>query len=255
MEPRRETFTVHTYEVDAFGSLTPPALAGFLQEIAGAHATALGVGLDALMARGLTWVLARQRIEMPSPIRLGDLVEIATWPSGIDRLSATREFEVRRAGEVVARASTGWFVLNLATRRPVRPDRLLDPRLPRARAPSVAKFADGKLPALERWELQKRFHVRYEDIDGNLHVTNTSYLAWALEAVPRETWRTCRVEAVEVQFLAECSYGSAVLSRLASAGEGGFAHAIVSEEEGKELARGATRWTPREPAPAGTPAR
>ncbi len=242
---RTAPFAVHTYEVDAFGTLAVPALSGFLSEVAGLHASELGVGLDALMARGLTWVLARQRIENPVPIRLGDAIEIETWPTGIDRLSALREFAVRRGGEVVARASTQWLVLDVPSRRPVRPAEVLDPRFPREPQAAAVPLAHGKLPELRAWDFQKRFHVRYSDIDVNLHVTNTSYLAWAAEAAPRELWQSSRLADVEVQFVAETRYGAAILSRLAATGDGAFAHAIVREEDGKELARLATAWVAR----------
>lgn len=250
MLSRKGSFPVHTYEVDAFGTLAVPALSGYLSEAAGLHASELGVGLDALMARGLTWVLVRQRIENPVPVALGDTIEIETWPAGIDRLAAIREFVVRRGDEEVARATTHWFVLDLATRKPVRPADVLDPRFPRAAPPPRVALTPGKLPELRAWDFQKRFHVRYSDIDVNLHVTNTSYVAWAMEVVPRELWRSSRLASVEVQFLAETHHGAAVLSRLAPAGDGAYAHAIVREEDGKELARLVTSWVPRG-APAG----
>lgn len=250
MISRTEAFAVHTYEVDAFGTLAVPALSGYLSEVAGLHAAELGVGLSTLMARGLTWVLVRQRIENPVPIRLGDTIEIETWPSGIDRLAAVREFAVRRGGEEVARATTHWFVLDVATRKPVRPSDVLDPRFPRELRPTAVPLSHGKLTELRAWDFQKRFHVRYSDIDVNLHVTNTSYIAWAVEAVPRDLWQSSRLAAVEVQFIAETRYGEAVLSRLAAAGDGELTHAIVREEDAKELARLATRWVRREP-PAG----
>jgi medium-chain acyl-[acyl-carrier-protein] hydrolase len=246
MEKHRQTFGVHTYEVDAFGTVAIAALSGYLQEVAGQHATALGVGLDVLMPRGLTWVLARQRIENPVPIVVGDRLEIETWPAGIDRLAALRDFVVRRAdGTEVARATTQWFVLDLESRRPVKPAEVLDPRFQRELLPPILPLAPGKLPELRSWEFQKRFHVRYGDIDVNMHVTNTSYPTWAQEVVPREVFRGQRLASVEVQFLAEAHYGSAILSRLASTGEGAFAHVIVREEDEKELARLATRWVPR----------
>jgi acyl-ACP thioesterase len=250
MQRHREAFVVHTYEVDAFGTITLPALSGFLQEAAGHHAAALGVGLDALRARGLTWVLVRQRIETPVPIALGDALEIETWPAGLDRLAAVRNFVVRRGdGVEVARAATNWFVLDVEKRRPVRPGEVLDPRFPREPSPTVVALA-GRLRELREWELQRRFHVRHGDIDLNEHVTNTSYLAWALEAVPREVFRGERLAEVEVHFLAETGYGSAVLSRAVRAGDGAFAHAIVREEDERELARVATRWVPRAGAAA-----
>jgi acyl-ACP thioesterase len=152
---------------------------------------------------------------------------------------------VRRGGEEVARATTQWFVLDLATRKPVRPADVLDARFPREQRPPVVALTAGKLPELRAWDFQKRFHVRYSDIDVNLHVTNTSYVAWAVEAVPRDLWRSSRLASVEVQFVAETLYGQAILSRLAPAGDGAFAHAIVREEDGKELARLVTTWVPR----------
>ncbi len=237
--------------MDAFGALAVPALSGYLQEIAGRHAAELGVGLDVLRARGLTWVLARQRLVLPREVALGDTLEIETWPSGVDRLAATREFLVRRGdGAEAARATTVWYVLDLATRKPVRPQEVLDAALPRERTASVAPIAHAKLPELAHWELQKRFHVRYADIDLNLHVTNASYVEWAVEAMPVELWRGSRLAEVEVQYLAEGRHGAAILSRVARTGEGAYAHAIVAEEDGKkELARLRTAWTSRAAPP------
>ena len=249
METLRSRFTVHTYEVDAFGQLAVPALTGFLAETAGHHATALGVGIDALVARGLTWVLVRQRIEILRAPRLHEELEVETWPSGVDRLAALRDFRVRGAeGAEVARAISQWYVLDLATRRPRPPLELLDHARFDIEVPHAVSFTDGKLPPLEHWEREKRFHIRYSDIDRNLHVNNGSYLSWAIEAMPREVWQATRVAALEVQYRAECTLGSAVLSRVVPADGGAYAHGIVREEDGKELARLRTRWVEREPA-------
>ncbi len=250
METFRETFTVHSYDVDAFGVIAVPALTGFLMEAAGLHANRLGVGLEALMAKGLTWVLARQRLEIPIPIRLGDVLEVETWPTGVDRLAALRDLVVRRAdGVEVARASTQWLVLDGASRRPVRPDAVLDERFPRERIPSLMEQGAGRLPGLSSWDFQKRFHVRYQDIDVNLHANNGSYVAWALEAIPLDVWQSSRLTSIEVHYLAECRLGGAILSRLArqdaAAPAAAFAHVVVREEDEKELARVATAWAPR----------
>lgn len=247
MDTLRSRFTVHTYEVDAFGQLAVPALTGFLAEAAGHHAAALGVGLEVLMARGLTWVLVKQRVEILRAPRLHEELEVETWPSGIDRLAALRDFRVLGAdGAELARATSQWYVLDLATRRPRPPLEVLDVARFRIEVPHAISFRDGKLPALERWEREKRFHIRYADIDRNLHVNNGSYLAWAIEAMPREVWQSSRLTELEVQYRAECTLGSAILSRVLPSGEGGYVHGIVREEDGKELARLSTRWAARE---------
>jgi len=251
MVRRRESFPVHTYEVDAFGQLSTTALAAYLQEIAGHHAEELGVGVEALRARGQAWVLGRQRLEVLRPVGEGEVLEVETWPSGANRLLALRDFVVRGAGGAeAARATTAWLVIDLETRRPLRPDRVLEPQLhPEVEHPLPPP--EGKLPELGAAVEERRLPVRYQDIDGVMHVNNTSVLAWALEAAPEETWRSRRLAALEALYLAECRPGGAVLSRAASSGDGVLLHSVVREEDGRELARFRTAWAPRSAAAGG----
>jgi len=239
---RDERFLVHSYEVDAFGELALPALAGYLQEAAGQHATELGCGMEVLGARGLTWVLVRQRIEASAPVARGDELLVATWPSGVYPLVVTREFAVTRGSEEVARASTAWLVLDLETRRAVKPGEVLDPVL-RPRLEAMAPVA-GRLPAPGAEALEHRFDVRYADIDLNEHVTNTSYLSWALESVPEALWRGARPRAVEAHYLAEARLGDGVVARCALDGEV-VLHALRRAQGEGEFARLRTRWTRR----------
>ena len=239
-----EPFEAHSYAVDAFGLLSPPALSGWLQEAAGRHADRLGVGVPELQARGLTWVLARQSVLVERPIAMGERAEVTTWPSGADRLSALRDFEVRVGGELRARAVTQWIVVDLATRKPVRPGNVLPLHLVEPME-HVLPLPAGRPPAPEPPAVERTFTTRYRDIDRNLHVTNATYVEWACEAVPEPTWRSARVQAFEAWFIAECLHGSRVSSRLAPADAGSFVHSVVREEDGKELARLRTSWVDR----------
>jgi acyl-ACP thioesterase len=244
VEQRRDRYVVHGVDADAFGLLSAPALAGYLQESASRHAEALGVGEPALRARGLAWVLWRQRVEVLRPPARGDEIAVETWPSGVERLAAQRDFRVLSAGgDEVALARTAWLVMGLASRRPVRPDRALEGRL-RETVPHVLEWG-GDLGDLAAASEERRFAVRYADLDGNLHVNNTSYLAWALEAVPQDAWQEQALAALEVEFAAECALGSTVLSRSAPVAPGDLLHAVVREEDGKVLARLRTSWRPR----------
>jgi acyl-ACP thioesterase len=223
----------------------PAALAGYLQEAAGRSADGLGFGIADLNRRGQTWVLARTQLVLDVPIHWSDALEVETWPSGLDRLSALRDFRLRRGGVEVGRALTTWLALDLASRRPVRPASIL-PEAFRAQTEHVLPTGAPPVPELQAAELDRRFQVRFADIDTNLHVTNGSYLAWALEAVDEATWRERRVASFDVQFLAECRLGAFVRSRSAPDGEGARLHAIVREEDGKVVARARTTWAARE---------
>jgi medium-chain acyl-[acyl-carrier-protein] hydrolase len=234
---------VRTFEVDAYDSLSVCALAGYLQEAAAEHATQLGCGMRQLRGRGLTWVLACERLCVRGPMRLGDVIEVDTWPSGVDRLALAREFRVRGRDGVVAVATTRWLVLDLATRRPVTPNTVLADALFEA-AERVLSVSAGKFPALEQGK-EQCFPVRFADLDVNDHANNTAYVSWVIEGVPESIWRTYRLASLELQFLAECRYGGTVVSRSAKAGEREFWHAVTSAEDGRDLARAKTAWVPR----------
>jgi acyl-ACP thioesterase len=242
--PLVEPFEAHSYAVDAFGLLSGPALSGWLQEAAGKHAEILGVGMAALQERGLTWVLARQAVSVDRPVAMGERAEVRTWPSGADRLSALRDFEVRVEGDLRIRAVTQWIVVDLATRKPVRPGSVLPVEIVEE-MDHVLDLPGGRPPLPASPEIERSFSTRYRDIDRNLHVTNASYVEWACEAVPEVTWAARRLSAFEAYFVAECLHGSRVLSRASSTGDGTFVHSVVREEDGKELARLRTAWVER----------
>jgi medium-chain acyl-[acyl-carrier-protein] hydrolase len=240
----RTAFGVHSFDSDAFGTLSPVALAGYLQEAASQSADALGFGMSDLSRQGLTWVLVRERFELDEPIRFGDTVEVETWPSGIDRWAALRDFRVFKNGGEIGRALTSWFVLDRVTRRPVRPTTVLK-EAHRFDETHVLPPASAPPAQLDAPKVRRHFQVRYGDIDANLHVTNASYVAWVVEAVDEPGWRGQWLSGLDIQFLSECSLGATVLSLSAPAGAGTLLHSVVRDDDSKELARAHSVWRPR----------
>jgi len=245
VDATRAPFTVHSFDADAFGLLSPVALAGYLQEAAGRSADILGFGMGRLNEQGLAWVLSRQQVVLDVPVRMGDALVVETWPAGIDRISALRDFRLWRDGVEVGRALTSWLVMELATRRPRRPDRILPPER-HAQTGHVLPLFAAPLPALGAAALERRCRVRFADIDAVGHVTNASYIGWAMEAVEEPDWKAQRLASLDVQFLAETTLGHTVVSRSAPDGDGARLHDVVREEDGKPLARARTTWVGRE---------
>jgi acyl-ACP thioesterase len=245
VEPHRENFVVRSYEVDARERLTMRGLCGYLQEAARIHAAALGASAQALAAQGLGWVLHRLRLEMPAAPRLGDAVEVATWPSGYTGVVASREFEMHDGqGGTLATASSRWVVVDLRARRVVRLPEFVR-SLPAIDRPAL-QMDDARLPAPAGAEVERRFDVRRSDIDATGHVNNTHYVAWILETVPDGLQDTHRPAGIEVAFRQESVYGDVVISRAAprpGADPLTLAHALWLTG-GRELVRAVSRWTP-----------
>jgi len=101
----REAFRVRASEIGPGGTMRLPALPDLFQESAGNRATALGWGSDALLADGRTWVLSRFHLRLWALPAWREDIAVETWPSGVHRVFALREFRATgAAGRLLAEA-------------------------------------------------------------------------------------------------------------------------------------------------------
>ncbi|MDR1128215.1 MAG: acyl-ACP thioesterase, partial [Treponema sp.] len=117
----REEFTVRFGAVDRSDRLTLAAVFDVFQELAISHAEALGVGRDALAASRQGWVLSRMAVVIDRRPKWGETVTARSWPRGADRLFAVRDYDIQdRDGQALVRGRSGWIILDLDRRRPLR---------------------------------------------------------------------------------------------------------------------------------------
>ena len=241
-----DEYRVRAYEVGADGRATLPAVCNWLQETAGNHATALGWAVDTLRAQGRTWVLSRLHLRLAAVPAWRDEVRVTTWPAGVHRVFALREFRISDGdGRDIGVATTGWLLLDLATHRPLRslaeveaiarsaPGRVLDDpfdRLPEAASPASERLVE----------------VRFADLDMNHHANNVSVIAWALEALPEEIALGAACVELEVDFRAEARHGETILVRAERepGAPGAFRHTLVRAGDRREVARARSLWAP-----------
>ncbi len=243
----RESFRVRAYEVDAAGRASVPAIANWLQEAAGNHATALGWAVDALRAQGRTWVLARLHLRLSRAPGWREAVRVSTWPSGAHRVFALREFRLAGADDhELGVATTGWILLDLAGQRPVRPPEAIRDI---ARAAPGRVLADdfARLPDLDAAAEGTRFEVRASELDMNRHANNVSVIAWALDALPRDLVLGAPLAELEIEFRSEALLGERVRSEVQRVTPAEFLHRIVREGDSREVARARTAWGTSDP--------
>lgn len=57
-----------------------------------------------------------------------------------------------------------------------------------------------KLSKCSKVDSEKRFSVRYSDIDLNLHVGNVTYLEWILETIPFDIMTNYKIDSVKIKY-------------------------------------------------------
>ena len=103
----------------------------------------------------------------------------------------------------------------------------------------------GELTVPDPADRELAFTVRRSDLDLAEHVNNTSYVEWAIEAVPDETWSTAELAELEIQFVSECHQGQTVVSRsqlVERSDEFEVRHQLMRHDDGAEVARAITVW-------------
>ncbi|MFC2073870.1 acyl-CoA thioesterase [Campylobacterota bacterium] len=84
------------------------------------HARLLGWGMSTCKEMGLAWVAKSHSIEYISPAYQDDNLHIKTWIENITSTRITRCYECKRAsdGQLIARASTVWVIVDYESGKP-----------------------------------------------------------------------------------------------------------------------------------------
>lgn len=195
-----KTVIVQSELTDSKGRLKLDELCNFLQICAGEHAQQLGVGSQ-LREEMLVWVLSKMKLAIKELPLANQKISIETWPKGVDKLFALRDFKVRNEeGIELANATTSWLLINIENKRPRRADMV------------VSRFENHKVDALAStyepisapvtWSVQEPYSVAKADLDDNMHSNNVSYIRWFMDVLPSEM-QAKAVANLEIHFLAE----------------------------------------------------
>jgi len=152
-----------------------------------------------------------------------------------------REFRIEDGRGVVGVATTGWVLLHLGRRRPVRPPAALAAL---GREGPARVFADRFEPLAppHTVEHEEAFTVRFGDVDLNRHANNVRLVGWALETLPLEVLDRPLAE-LEVDFRAEAQLGATV--RAVAEGVAGEAQVFrhrLEAGDGREIVRARSRF-------------
>ncbi|MBS3819897.1 hypothetical protein KGY73_10400 [bacterium] len=237
-------FSLHSYEVDFRGKAHLHSLLNYLQEAAVQQAALMGFGFEDLIQKKLIWLLSRYHIQVSRYPRLGETVEVATWPSGIQGTFALRDFTIKdQKGTQLLAATSSWILWNIENKHPSPLQNYFTEDLIHPKRSLEDPF--DPLPQLKKTDHEVSFRVLKKDLDLNRHVNNTVYIQWALESVPKDILLEKSPLEVEAAYKSEAFCGETIQSRVQRKnreGNPGYLHQIVNPTKESELTRLRTLW-------------
>ena len=205
-----ENFTVRFGAVDRSDSMTLSSTFGVFQEAAISHAENMGIGREDMARTGQVWILSRMSALVDRRPRYGETVTVRTWPRGWEKLFAIRDYDIRDArGDAIVRARSCWIIVEIASRRPVRPQAALE-GLDMNEGMDATGFVPERLE--ERACLRKAEELRaaYSDVDYNGHVNNVSYVRWLENSASPADLERARQSRLDINYMSEVLPGESV---------------------------------------------
>jgi medium-chain acyl-[acyl-carrier-protein] hydrolase len=233
----REAARVRASEIGPAGTMRLPALLDLFQEAAGNSATSLGWASDTLLAEGKTWVLSRFHLRLLALPAWRDEIVVETWPSGVARVFALREFRATASdGRLLAEATSAWLLVAVPSKKPLRPPAEIvaaaagtPPRvIGDAFEPLAAPGPDAARGPQTR--------IGRFDLDLNAHANNVAIFRALLESLPHAD----PPFDLEAEFRGEAFEGDFLEGRMDEEGGAGRA-ALVRPADGREIARAVLR--------------
>jgi acyl-ACP thioesterase len=218
----RITENIRHHECNAAGNMKLNNLLDRLQNAAAEHAAMLNVGMDEMAELQLIWVLSRLKLHLLDPLPLGKILEVTTFPTGIQRIFAHRCYDLRIGGERVGYAGSFWLPVNAAANRPVNVKKVLPPEI--IDLPDVEKF----FPDMDKLdtapgEICRSYKIGAGDIDLNRHLNNAVYARWISDSLGERLGTfDFAVEELQINFLSAGQFGEEIFLRAAAEKNGSF---------------------------------
>lgn len=198
-------------EIDFTRKLKPSALFNYFQEVANLAAEALGVGMNRVEREfGVAWILVRVRVELLRQLDWNEQLIIETWPQEPGKVEFQRDYLVLdQTGGIVARAVTGWVIMDTKQRR-LRRTNLIPLQLPAIDRPRALDCQLRRLP--EPGDLAPVYQrvIGYSDIDVYGHLNNSKYVDFIMDCFPVEFHRRHRMQSLELSFVNEALPGDTI---------------------------------------------
>lgn len=206
----RHSFRVRSYEADNNNKLKISSVFNFMQVAAGLNADRLGFGYEDLLEKGYFWVLSRVILNWQGNISFDEEITVETFPKGVDKLFALRDFNIFSAtGDKIGKATTAWLLMELKTLRPVL-IRKESFELPKAGIPPAIAEVPGKIDEAEMKSLIAERRVVYSDIDVNQHVNNAKYLEYVFDALSSDLRSQLKNFRMQINYIRELKIGEAI---------------------------------------------
>ncbi len=206
-----EDIKIKVHETDLNAKLKISSVFNYFQEAAHNHATDLNVGFHLLKEKDLFWVLSRIKVVVERLPQWEEQLRIETWPKGIDKLFALRDFKFIDKNNTPVIAGTSCWLLIDRTKQKLHKIEELGIYVPQE---NKSKHAVAEVPDKIKIQENKKevflHKVTINDLDLLGHVNNSRYVEWIMDCFDPENIKSETIKSLQVNYIGESKFGDEV---------------------------------------------
>lgn len=204
-------YNIRYTDTDAFDNLKLSSLLAFQEEAAGYSADELGFGYNAVSAKNLGFIIVNNYIELIRPIKLGEVLELHTWPLRPKHMIFLRDYEFYSAGEKVGVATTRWCMIDTQKYAMMPVSAFFDEdSFNSYNTQRSVEFGSWKIPPVDDGKLAYSKVVSYSDYDHYFHVNNTKYADFLTDVFSVEELKGKFISSLQITYVKQCKIGETI---------------------------------------------
>ncbi len=204
-------------------TLSSTTLLDIFQDLAGDHATQLGLGFKDFFERDLIWMIVSTRYEIYEDIPMYSIIDAYTWPRKRGKIDFYRDYKIVHNGKVCVKATSRWIIANYKTRKIYIP-RDIDfvGEYHEEETFDIERLNDFDVTGLEA----HKFIPNYMDLDHNGHVNNIKYATFIENVLKLEH----QIKAFTITYVKEAKLGEEILIYVKEEGTNFIIKGVVNDE-------------------------
>ena len=207
------------------------ALLRRLEQAAGAHYGALGLGQETALRHDCFWALARTEMKVDAPVPVGTELYMDSWAGRQAHGLFWLHYRLTEGnGRILLRAASVWVLIDVNTRSFTKNRGWIGSRGGWSRPGELpTTLRRPEMPAL--LPLSVRRTVRPGEADANGHLNNAQYLRWAEELLQPEYRARHTLRELWVEYKKELPLGQTAELQYLQDGDTVYVRGTAGEKE------------------------
>ena len=234
-------FEVMIHEVGPDKKARLKSLLNYLQANIDADSMKHGTSVVQIESHNVTWVYARFYAEVTRYPVLHQKIICRTWLSKLEPYLAHRDFTISdENNNIMLGATASIALINRETRKPA------EIKVPEGKIVEIypersVNCGSGRIDNLKDYTFTYETSARYEDIDINNHMNNSSYAQMFYESLAGKT-EYPELASIDISFRGEVSFRDELTCLSQPDADGMYNHKMVNETRGNVSALAVTKW-------------